>query len=184
MFAWSTTLKYIVRKQYICKSRAFVNECMLCMFPACAVTFLVHDYVARGALSQVARAVTVQPRDCTVMSSNAATAKVEVHINLIFLRGAPSSLGQLVPWRPPQWTAELKFHKDQVCFWNSAIVNVPKHDARCLNLLCECRPQLVWKSIHACDSHSFSYYNFRSRLPRACPLVTVREGSNDASLVL
>ena len=118
------------------------------------------------------------------MSSNAATAKVEVHINVIFLRGAACSLGQLVPWRPPQWTAELKFHKDQVCFWNSAIVNVPKRDARCLDLLCECRPQLVWKSIHACDSHSFSYYNFRSRLPRACPLVTIREGSNDASLVL
>jgi len=114
-------------------------------------------------------------------SSNAATAKLEVHINLISSRGAACSLGQLVPWHPPQWTAELKFHKDQGCFWNSAIVNVAKRDARCLNLVCECRPQLVWKSIHACDSHSFCCYNFRLRLPRACPLVTAREGSNDAS---
>jgi len=98
-------------------------------------------------------------------SSNAATAKLEVHINLISSRGAACSLGQLVPWHPPQWTAELKFHKDQGCFWNSAIVNVAKRDARCLNLLCECRPQLVWKLIHACDSHSFCCYNFLELAP-------------------
>jgi len=139
------------------------------MFPASAVTISVLDYLELAPFWQLARAATMQPRHCCGFSSNAATAKLEVHINLIFLRGAACRLGQLVPWGPPQWTAELKFHKDQGCFWNPAIGNVAKCNARCLNLLCECRPQLVWKFIHACDSHSLCCYNKKS-LERTCTM--------------
>ena len=45
MFAWSATLKYIVKSNIYVNRKHYV--CMLCMFPACAVTFLVHDYVTQ-----------------------------------------------------------------------------------------------------------------------------------------
>ena len=44
----TVTLQYIVRNQCICDSKAFVNVCTLCKFPASAVTTYVHDYLERA----------------------------------------------------------------------------------------------------------------------------------------
>ena len=66
-------------------------------------------------------------RHCCGLTLNAATAKLEVHINLVVLRGAGlqtwpmQCLGVclcgrifVTPWSP--WTPVLTFHKDQGSF--------------------------------------------------------------------
>ena len=87
MFAWSTTLKYIVRKQYICKSRAFVNEFMLCMFPASLVVFCVTLTTLLRVLGRSNSYLTVcpchehgvsSPMLCTVV-----TAYIILHIETV-----------------------------------------------------------------------------------------------------